>query len=461
MERNISKLEDGTFDLLVIGGGINGAGIAYMATLNGLRVALVEKNDFASGTSSKSTKLLHGGLRYLENFEFDLVKEALRERSIFLKNSAHLVKPLRFIIPVYKKDQRPFWWMKLGVKFYDFLCGKNVLEKSKVLTKEEVCERIVDIKKEGLLGAVEYSDAQMNDARLCLENILMAVGQGAQVANFCEVQSLIKENGKTVGVSAFDKVAQKQIEIRAHKTVCAVGPWANRFWTLENDKAPKKIRATKGVHLVYDETFAKEALFIPIKDGRMFFVIPWKEKSLIGTTDTDFEGNPDEVKVEEEDIQYLFLAAKRVFPNKEFHKDKIITSFAGLRPLVKKGGSPSKVSRKHVIEESYSGIFYVMGGKFTTYRKIAEDVLKKIMKKKPVDTTKHFPLYGSGSLHEQALSVSQNYEVEEQTAQYLINFYGIRYKEVLDLTKGHSSLKEKICSCSEVIKAQVVYSIST
>jgi len=347
MKRDIPKLAREQYDVLVIGGGINGAAIAHTASLNGLKTALLEKNDFASGTSSKSTKLIHGGLRYLENFEFDLVNEALKERSVQLKSAPHLVRPLKFVIPVYKTDKRPLWKMRLGVWLYDFFSRKHMVEKHQTLSAAEVSRLIPGLVREDLIGGVSYGDAQMNDARLCLENILSAAQQGADIANYAEIRSLVQVNGKVVGVKAVDNRDHKTFEIKAKKVVCAVGPWTNIFMRKENSQAPPQIRTTKGVHIVVKGRISNHALLIPAqRDRRVFFVIPWMENSLIGTTDTDYAGNPDDVSVKQEDIDYLIDETKRVFPHMDFDNNNIITTFAGLRPLVSKEGSPSKLSHR-------------------------------------------------------------------------------------------------------------------
>ncbi len=460
MQRNIRQFTQQEYDLLVIGGGINGAAIAHMAALNGLKTALLEKNDFASGTSSKSTKLIHGGLRYLENFEFGLVRESLKERFIQLKSAPHLVKPLRFAIPLYKGGSRPAWLMKLGVRLYDSLSGKYLINKHQSLNKAQLIKDVQGIEERNLLGAVTYYDAQMNDARLCLENVLSASERGAQVVNYMEVKLFLEERGKIAGVVAYDHIGGNTLTIRAKKIVCAVGPWTNKFL----GKDSPKIRTTKGIHIIYQDQFAPYALLIPTqKDRRVFFVIPWLGYSLIGTTDTDFSGDPDKVDVEKEDIDYLFQEMKRIFPKKELQKDKIVSTFAGLRPLVFEKGAPSKVSRQHTVEESASGVVYVVGGKYTTYRKIAEDTLKKITSKKLVNTEKEYPLYGGGIvLEEEMRGDALKYNLTPETIQYLVDVYGSKYKDVLAVeTYGHTSLLKPLCSCSLAIEAQVVYSIKT
>jgi glycerol-3-phosphate dehydrogenase len=462
MIRDTSKFTQAPYDLLVVGGGINGAAVAHIAALNGLKTALLEKGDFAGGTSGKSTKLMHGGLRYLENLEFGLVREALQERSVQLKSSPHLVHPLKFIIPVYKTDKRPLWKVKLGVWLYDFLSREDKIEPHRPLTAAEVCRAVPGIRKEGLVGGVMYSDAQMNDARLCLENILSAAAKGADVANYVKVRSLIQENGRAVGAQAYDELGQKVFNVRAKKIVCAVGPWTNSFTQKEDVRPPFFVRTTKGIHIVYRGRVSNHAVLVPAqRDGRVFFIIPWLGHSLIGTTDTDFTDYPDNAAVKKEDVDYLIREAGRVLPDMDFRQENIITTFAGLRPLVSKPGAPSRVSRGHVVKESSSGLIYVMGGKYTMYRKIAEDVVRRVARKPLVDTRKLFPVYGSGTPAGEPAAVARQYNVELDLVRALMDFYGTRYGDVLKLTEEDAALKEPICACSPVIRAQVVYAVRT
>lgn len=394
MLRDIEKISRTEYELLVIGGGINGAAIANIAARHGLKTCLLEKNDFASGTSSKSTKLIHGGLRYLENLEFGLVRESLKERYIQLKAAPHLVKPLQFIIPVYKKDKRPLWLMHLGVSLYDRLAGKYVIEPHRKLSAQDILREEPQLKEEGLTGGVSYFDAQMDDARLCLENMLCAQANGADAVNYTEVVSFIKENGRVQGVEAKDKLTGKIIKITAKQVVCAVGPWANILLKMDDPKAKDRIRVTKGLHIVYSKQLSNNALLIPSdRDGRVFFIIPWMGHSLIGTTDTDYTGSPDEVKPDSADIDYLLEGVKRVFPRIEFTKENIVTAFAGLRPLLYKEGAPSAISRRHSIFQAPSGIIFILGGKYTTYRKIAYDCLSRFMK---IDPCEEFKICSAG-----------------------------------------------------------------
>jgi glycerol-3-phosphate dehydrogenase len=458
MIRDIQQLAKHKFDLLVVGGGINGAAIASMAADNGLSVALIEKNDFASGASSKSTKLVHGGIRYLENFEFDLVSEALHERFIQHKNAPHLVTPVPFVIPVYEKDRRPLWMMKLGVAMYDSLAGHFKLGPHKTFSAAEMLKQEPSLNPAGLKGGVLYYDAQMDDARLCLENILTAAQRGAKVVNYVEALSLMKENNKVVGVVAKDILRDQIFEIRAKRVVCALGPWTNNVFKEDRRNAKHTVRTTKGIHLVYKGQIVNNAVLIQTqRDRRIFFVIPWMGQSLIGTTDTDFTGSPDEVHAEPEDVQYLIEEARRVFPSVDFNEANLVTTFAGLRPLVHESGQPSKVSRKHEIEKSTAGVIYVMGGKYTTYRKIAEDCLKKFMYLKTKDTAE-YPLYGSGPVPS-AEEVAAEAGISQSTAEHLLKKYGARYRDVLEMTAKDPSLKQNLCDCTPAIKAQAVYAI--
>ncbi len=463
MQRDLSKFTHGTYDVLVIGGGINGAAIAHMAALNGLKAALLEKDDFASGTSSKSTKLIHGGLRYLETFDFDLVRESLRERAFLLRDAPHLVKPLSFIIPVYYGDRKPLWMMRLGVALYDRLAGKHTVGKHRFIPRGELLGLMPGLKEEGLLGGVSYYDAQMDDARLVLENVLNAQAHGAHAANYVEVKSFLKKDGKAVGVHALDVLTGREFDVYARRIVCAVGPWTNVLMRKEEDSVPPLVRATKGIHVVCQGKLSDHALLVPTaKDKRVFFIIPWMGNSLVGTTDTDYEASPDEVSADQEDIDYLFRELRRVFPEGTFPKDKIITTFAGLRPLVYQQGEPAKISRNHVIKEVYSGVIYVMGGKYTTYRKIAEDCLRVILpSRKLVDTRAGFPVFGSGEITESALDVAGQNGLNADVTKYLMELYGVRYKNILKLAQNNPALKEPLCSCSPAIKAQVVYAVET
>ena len=445
------------YDLLVIGGGINGAAIAHIAARRGMKVALLEKGDFAGGTSSRSTKLIHGGIRYLENLEFDLVYESLHERRIQLEAAPHLVKPLGILIPVYRGDKRPLWMMRLGVFLYDLLAGSCVIQKHKGLGASEIASMHTGLKKDGLTGGVIYYDAQMDDFRLCLENVLAAAEAGADVANYMEVVSFLKEGERAIGVRARDALDGSESEIRAKHIVCAGGPWTNGLLRLDAPAAPKKVRMTKGIHIVFRGQLSPYGFLISSKaDNRIFFVLPWMGNSLIGTTDTNYIGDPDKVAVEQADIDYLLAEAKRVFPGADFGPGQIMSSFAGLRPLIRRGGSPTKVSRKHMIYRSPSGIFFVVGGKYTTYRKVACDCVNKI-KRGPYGG-REFKLYGT-AVPPDPEDAAREYGVSARILSALMEKYGTKWKDVLNLALEMADGLEVVSDNPLAIRAQIVYAV--
>ncbi len=465
MKRSIDQIKNKTFDLLIVGGGINGCAIAHLAALGGLRVCLIEKHDFAWGTSSRSTKLLHGGIRYLENFEFDLVSEALRERYIQWQSVPYLVKPLPFVVPVYKNDKRPLWMMAIGVWLYDLLSGKYRIGRHRLLSVDEVVSLAAGINRTNLVGGVEYYDAQMDDSRIVLENALMADHYGAQLANYVEAKDFIKEGHHIVGVNAVDTMTGEEFTIKAATTIVTTGPWADQLRQKDVANVTLRIRQTKGSHLVYRGQIAPTAFLIQSKqDNRIFFIIPFHGNTLIGTTDTDYKGDVDSVTCSDEDIAYLLNEAQRIFPHIHFDKDKIITTFAGVRPLVlnhASGQGPSAVSRKHVIEKSSTGVWYVMGGKYTTYRAMAEETVLKACPqlKGKINSGHQFTLFGSGAVNQELKLLRHRYGgISIETIRYLISVYGSRFDDVLKLTLTDPSLAEPLYEGGHAIKAQVIYS---
>ncbi len=383
MQRDLDRLSRETFDLLVIGGGITGACIARDAALRGAKVALTEKDDFASGASGKTTKLIHGGIRYLEQFNFKLVYEALHERAILLKTVPHLVKPIEFIIPVYKADPRSLLKIRTGVFIYDRLAGRNNIRCHRLLNKDEVISLEQNITPQNLKGAVSYCDAQMDDIRLCLDNAISADEAGAKVANKIEAAGFIKHEGKILGVEASDRLTGEKFSIYSKIVVNATGAWSNRIVKMDEPLLGPITRPTKGIHIVYRQILHRHAILLSAhKDKRVFFAIPWRDCTLIGTTDTDYDGSADEVYADASEVDYLLNEARRVFPGQNISKKDIITTFAGLRPLVNTKGKPAwQVSREHLISESKAGLISVVGGKYTTYRHLAEQVVNCALNK--------------------------------------------------------------------------------
>ncbi len=400
-EKILERLGSEEFDIVIIGGGINGAGIARDASLRGLSVALVEKGDFAEGTSSRSSKLVHGGLRYLKNREFRLVREATTERKTLLKIAGHNVRKLPFLVPIFRWSKEGKFKIWMGLILYDILAFPKNIGWHKMLNKEKVVQKEPLLNTPDLKSGALYYDCQMNDARLCLENIQTAERLGAIILNYCEAKDFVyDENGKIIGVVAEDRFTGKKGRILGRIVINTAGPWADQVRGLSGEKV-KRLRTTKGIHLIVPKILNDHAVILFLKDGRAVFLIPWYQYTLIGTTDTDFEGSPDEVSVTLEDVDYLLENIKDVFPKFDISHDQIISAYAGLRPLVREEGkSESEVSREHKIFEDPDGLISLIGGKYTTYRTMAKEIVDLAVKKLGLkdkmfscDTDK-FPLKG-------------------------------------------------------------------
>lgn len=364
MQRNLEALANGQFDVLVIGGGILGAGIARDAALRGLRVALVEQRDFASGTSSRSTKLIHGGFRYLEQGAVGLVAESCRERAILRRMAPHLVKPLSFLFVVYAGDKRPLWQMRVGLAAYDWLARGRAPGRHRGLTAAEAMAEEPALEATGLQGAVLFYDCQEDDARFCVDNIHHAADLGAVCVNYCGVTELVRRGDRVQAARV-----QPGVEVRARWFVNATGVWAGRL------SSAVKLTPTKGVHLVVPRVTQRHGVFWQARDGRMVFVIPWWDGSLVGSTDTDFAGDPAEARAEPADMEYLLGEFRRRFPSAS---TEVWTSFAGLRPLIGGRGPPSARSREHRLVWDGENFVSVVGGKYTTYRAIAAEVIEAL-----------------------------------------------------------------------------------
>jgi glycerol-3-phosphate dehydrogenase len=373
----LSKLSGQTYDVVVIGGGIIGAGVARDAALRGLSVALVEQNDFGAGTTAGSTRLIHGGLRYLEMYDFGLVRMDLREREILLRIAPHLVKPLEFLIPFYGAS---LWFrtkMRVGMALYDLLSYDKSLPNHRMLSAEETLAEEPSLRKEGLQGAAAYYDAQVSmPERLCLENIIDAERHGAVVRSYTEVVGAEEKNGRINAVRVRCRETGETAELRAKVFVNATGAWFDRVARQTGDAHAPRIRTTKGIHITCERMNQKaNVLFSPV-DGRLFFVIPLLGKCWIGTTDTDFQEDPGVVRADGEDVEYLLRSVEPFFPR--VRELMIYSSNAGVRALVKQEGSASSVSRMHKIAETQPGMISVLGGKITGYRAIAEEAVDAV-----------------------------------------------------------------------------------
>ncbi|MCM4150515.1 glycerol-3-phosphate dehydrogenase/oxidase [Arenibacter sp. N53] len=405
-KKTVAKLTEESFDLVVIGGGITGGGIALDAASRGLKVALVEKNDFASGTSSKSTKLIHGGLRYLKQFDFWLVKEVGSERAIVHKLAPHLVLPEKMLLPLIENGSYGKWLTSIGLKVYDILAQVTGDDKRKMLEKKEALKLEPLLPKKILKGAGYYAEYRTDDARLTMETIKTSLHHGAIAINYVEVKDFIYDEGIVAGVKVKDTVSDTEFSIKSKYVISAAGPWVDELRGINNSKKGKRLHLTKGVHLVfpYDKLPIKQSVYFDIPDGRMMFAIPRGKITYIGTTDTNFNENKDDVKTDVADAIYLISAVNNMFPKINLEMEDIISSWAGLRPLIhEEGKSASELSRKDEIFTSESGLISIAGGKLTGYRKMAERVVNRVGKKleedygslvKPSDT-EHIPLCGN------------------------------------------------------------------
>ena len=362
-QATLKTLEQDPFDVLVIGGGIVGTGVARDAAMRGLRVALVEQHDFSFGTSSRSSRLLHGGLRYLAQGRIGLVHEASVEKKVVHHIAPHLADPLPFIFPTYRGNKDwVLWQLKIGVKIYDLLCGGRNLGKSTWHRPQDILRRVPGLVAVNLTGGVRYYDGFTNDSRLALDTLRSAAAQGATVINYCRYRDA-KRNGHWE-CQVEDVLTGRTFPVRACAVVNATGPWADGL-----PHSTVKLRATKGIHLVVEHGRAPVTETVVMTEGkRILFMIPWGERTIIGTTDTDYQGSLDDVRADTEDVAYVLRVANLFFPNSQLTTRDVISAWAGLRPLVADpSGKPSDVSRAHEIHNPEPGWWDVAGGKLTTY----------------------------------------------------------------------------------------------
>jgi glycerol-3-phosphate dehydrogenase len=390
---NIRALGKEKFDLFIIGGGITGAGVARDAALRGMKVGLIEASDFASGTSSRSSKLIHGGIRYLENMEFKLVFEALTERQKLFQMAPHLVHPLRFMIPLYEQSRVGMFKMGLGMWAYDALSLFQAPEMHERLTPAETKARMPSLQSHQLLGSYVYSDAYMDDDRLTLETLRSANSAGAMCANYVKaVGAEFSAEGKMKKVLCEDQISKDKFTVEARHFVSTVGPWTDEVGTSLFKEWKKILRPTKGVHL----TFEKKRLplgsaVVMGAEKRIVFGIPRHEMVIVGTTDTDFQGNPSDVVAGPDDVEYLLGVIENYFPGAKIQSSDILASYAGVRPLVNDGSSTEgKTSREHIIFTESHGVTFVAGGKYTTYRLMAEQIITECLRFFPLEDRVRF-----------------------------------------------------------------------
>ena len=484
--RNFTQIEQQQYDLIIIGGGINGAGVARDAASRGLKTVLLEKDDFASGSSSWSSRLIHGGLRYLEYFEFPLVREALKEREVLFNTASHLVDPLLLTIPIYGDRSRPYWKIWAGMILYDIFSYDKTVPIHRMLPKKKFKQLFRGIDRERLSGGAQYYDGQVALAeRLCLENVIAAKEAGADVINYAEVTALSIEDSKVKQLTCEDKTTGETFTIKGKDNVIVVntaGPWVDkvcqRAMNKGSDKllskARKKMGGTKGSHIIVDSvpSAAEEGFYVEAKsDGRPFFILPWLDKYLIGTTDIPFTGDLDRIKADDEEIDYLIRETNSIFPNANLSRKDVLFTYSGVRPLPnEEGKKPGSITRKHIIfdhtKEGVSNLISLIGGKLTTYRNVGEEMVDAVFKKtkrkyQPCKTDK-LPLpgcitQGDARIH-QAIAKYQD-RLSPNTINYLFSVYGARAINILALIPENLELATAISPELPDIKAQIVYAV--
>jgi glycerol-3-phosphate dehydrogenase len=451
----LEKLSQTKLDVLVIGGGITGCGIALDATSRGLTTGLVDMQDFAAGTSSRSTKLVHGGLRYLKQFEVKMVAEVGKEREIVYENGPHVTTPEWMLLPLHKGGTFGKFSTSIGLRIYDFLAGVKRSERRQMLGLNETLTKEPLIKKAGLKGAGYYVEYRTDDARLTIEVLKEAVDQGAKAVNYAKVTELLYENGRLVGVEVEDRITAKQYKLFAKKIVNATGPWVDTLRKKDRSKNGKNLRLTKGVHLVFDQNKfpLKQAVYFDTPDGRMVFAIPRDGKTYIGTTDTFYSQDAAHPKTTEQDVVYMLKAISFMFPSVKVTKQDVESSWAGVRPLIyEEGKDPSEISRKDEVWESESGLITIAGGKLTGYRKMAEMVVDLLVRHADFkenatiikkSTTKQLPISGGhvgGSKNlTNFLASHQNEALQsgftKEQYKRLAHIYGSNVGELLNIAK--------------------------
>jgi len=473
-EKIIQKMQRNQYDVVIIGAGITGAGIAREAAMRNLSVAVVDMQDFAAGTSSRSTKMAHGGIRYVAHSEMDLVKSATRERNWMRVQIPHLVRPLPFFLPFMEGGKYKKRILENAAKIYDFLSDdksefKN-FKKHKSYTAEEIYELEPEFNREGLQGGVIYYDTNIDDARLTIEILKEAKIRGADSINYCKVFGYIKNNGKIVGIKCKDLEKKSDFEIRGILVINATGIWADNLIESYPDTIPKPlIRPTKGVHLQYKRENIGNKMANGLNsniDDRFYFVIPRNKKyTLVGTTDTDYQGDLANPFCDKEDADYLIESIKLFYPNAKLDYENILSTYAGIRPLVmQKGKSESEVSRKHIIFFSSDNLLTITGGKLTEWREMAEDLFEHIEEKNIFPEIKKEKNWSRQPFiisleKDKWLDVLRNsgIHLDEDISDHLYQQYGKGAIQIVNLIKKDESLKERVIDENDFIYAEILY----
>jgi glycerol-3-phosphate dehydrogenase len=466
----ITQLGSEQFDILVIGGGVNGVGAALDAAARGLKVALIEAQDIAAGTSSRSSKLIHGGLRYLEQYDFKLVREALHERELMVSTLCpHLVKPVGFLFPLTEKLKERTY-VGAGLALYDALRGfQRAMPWHKHLSQKQINEIAPSLRHDLVTGAIKYFDAQVDDARHTMSVARTAVRHGAIIATQVSADSLIREGKRVVGVNALDLATGKKIAIKASATIMCAGVWSDQLHERFDLTPGYNVTMSKGAHIVVPGSAIKSDAGIIVKTPvSVLFLIPWGDKWIVGTTDTPYEGDRAEPCATKEDVQYILDQANRVLEPK-LRAEDIIGVYAGLRPLVanNKSATTTKLSREHTVDRPAAGFVSIAGGKYTTYRVMAKDVVDRavieLRRLTQESVTEKLPLVGADgyfALEQQKERIAQESGLDVATVTHLLNRHGSLISEILDVLKAQPKLAGKLDTDLPYIKAEIVYAAS-
>lgn len=478
--RDFQHLSNQPFDLIVIGGGINGAATARDGALRGLKTILIEKGDFAGGTTSWSSRLIHGGLRYLEYFEFNLVRESLHEREVLLRNAPHLAKPVQMTIPIYRSGSRGYRIIQVGMVLYDVLSYDKSLPNHRMLSRQSTRQLFRAIDAEELAGSAQYYDGQAEHAeRLCLENILDAQQAGATVLNYAQVEDIHLSNRRITSLICGDMLSDHRFEVTTHDKTVVVntsGPWVDEVCGLSESPISKsrKIGGTKGSHIIVDPFpgAPDSALYVEAKsDGRPFFIIPWLGQYLIGTTDERYDGRLDNIKADPEEVDYLLAETNAVLPAARLTRDDVRFTYAGVRPLpYAEGKKAASITRDHILhdhsKEGAENLISLIGGKLTTHRQVGEEFVNAVFRKRkqaaPACPTHKRSLPGAILLdHPQVKQWHDRYGhlIAPPVLDHLLGIYGARVADLLALVEATPVLAEPIVAGLYDIQAQVVFAV--
>ncbi len=460
---------DAEFDVIIIGAGINGAGIARDAAMRGLKALLIDKGDIGSGTSSWSTRLIHGGLRYLEHGEFGLVRESLRERETLMHIAPHLVQPIPIVVPIYKHARRGRLKIRLGLLVYDLLSLSTSLPRHTMLSLQEVIQRIPALEREGLEGAAVYYDAQVRfPERLVFENVLSATENGARVFTYAKVTELITRDDHVAGVVFTDQLTSESRTAEAPIVINAAGPWIDHVINTDDERS-RLIGGTKGSHIVVPvfSGAPREAIYVEAaKDNRPFFIIPWNKKYLVGTTDIRYDGDPDLVTITEAEIDYLLSETNRVLPAAHLTRNQILFTYSGVRPLPFTGDKhEASITRRHFIRQHprLKNLFSIVGGKLTTYRQLSEEVVNQIERKlkgrAQACRTAAEPLPGAIVFDPGGVTNELNHlkAPGRYAAPRLTSLYGTRASQITSLVQHAPMLAQTFDRETGAIEAEVVH----